>query len=243
MSLSTAIYSPAPLATEEFFSAVLNTYPPIAVFDCDGTLWSRDAGSLFLTWSLEQGIVGRDTADWILDRYAGYKRGQVSEIEICGQMVQMYAGALESELRFAAERFFREHIAPHVFPEMEQLVRQLARQGAEIWAVSSTNQWVIEAALVGFGIPPERTLASRVEVRDGVLAETLVAVPSGAAKRTALLQAGVPTPHAVFGNSLHDAAMLAMAVAPFAVNPTPQLAEMAKLERWPIYWPAGTGPA
>jgi phosphoserine phosphatase len=44
-------------------------------------------------------------------------------------------------------------------------------------------------------------------------------------------------PDAVFGNSIHDAAMLEMAEAPYVVNPTPALLMKASAERWPVYWP------
>jgi phosphoserine phosphatase len=96
---------------------------------------------------------------------------------------------------------------------------------------------VIEAGLADFGIAADHVLASRVAVRDGLLTSELIDVPSGPAKRDALIKAGVGMPDAVFGNSVHDAAMLAMAAAPYAVNPTPQLLELAGTERWPVYWP------
>jgi phosphoserine phosphatase len=229
---------PLVLEEREFFARVLDAYPRTVVFDCDGTLWSRDAGSAFLTWSMEQGMVSRETTDWILGRYSQYRIGTVDEVEICGDMVRMYAGLRIGELRAAASRFYSQNIAPHIFPDMLELTKRLSEQGAELWAVSSTNSWVIDEGVRDFGIPPERVLAARTMVRDGFATDTLVAVPSGEAKRAALRQAGV-RPNAVFGNSIHDAAMLAMTPAPYAVNPSPALAELAALEGWPVYWPRG----
>ena len=69
------------------------------VFDCDGTLWSGDAGSSFMKWSIETGLVSREAADWIDARYRAYHRNEVSEIAICGEMVQLYQGLREDELR------------------------------------------------------------------------------------------------------------------------------------------------
>jgi phosphoserine phosphatase len=54
---------------------------------------------------------------------------------------------------------------------------------------------------------------------------------------------GVTTPDAVFGNSVHDAAMLAIARRAFPVNPTAALAERSTQEGWPIYYPASVTPA
>ena len=65
------------------------------MFDCDGTLWSGDAGYGFMAWTLEQGLVSRSTNDWIDTRYRDYRAGNVSEEAMCGEMVQMYAGLRE----------------------------------------------------------------------------------------------------------------------------------------------------
>jgi phosphoserine phosphatase len=221
----------------EFVERVLAERPRTAIFDCDGTLWAGDAGSEFLTWSLEHGMVSRETADWILGRYSQYRQGLVTQAGICGEMTQMYAGLSETEIRAAAEKFFREVVAPHIFVELEELSGKLRASGAELWAVSSTNVWVIEAAVARFGIPAERVLGARVAVRDGVATSTLLAVPSGPAKVEALRAAGVDAPDVVFGNSVHDAAMLAVAKRAYAVNPTPALAVLAESEEWPVYWP------
>ena len=91
--------------------------PKVAVFDCDGTLWDGDAGVGFMNWSLEQGIVSRSTCDWIDMRHRAYRAGQVSEVQICGEMVQIYAGLREEELRGAAARYFAELVKPHIFEE------------------------------------------------------------------------------------------------------------------------------
>ena len=60
----------------------------------------------------------------------------------------------------AAAQYFEENVAPSIFPEMQELVRRLREAGCEVWAVSSTNEWVIRAAMKHFGIPPKRILAA-----------------------------------------------------------------------------------
>ena len=45
------------LTTPEFRKAALALDPKVAVFDCDGTLWSGDAGSHFMNWSMDQGLL------------------------------------------------------------------------------------------------------------------------------------------------------------------------------------------
>jgi phosphoserine phosphatase len=222
----------------EFERLVHEAAPQIAVFDCDGTLWGGDSGYGFMAWSIEQGLVSRSTTDWMDTRYRAYLAGNVSEAQICGEMVQMYAGLHEDELRSAAARYFSEHVRQHIFAEIESLVSALRTANVQLWAVSSTNRWVVAEGVSLFGIPVERVLAAEVKVADGIISSELIAVPTGPAKAEALRRAGVPHPDAVFGNSLHDLAMLEISAHPFAVNPTPGLLEECARRGWGYFRPS-----
>ena len=230
------------LSTAELFAAVEALAPTVAVFDCDGTLWSGDAGSSFMWWTMDSGLLSPEKIAWLRSRYDGYRAGQVSEAAICGDMVRVYAGLTVQQLRDAATTFFRNQIQAHIFPEMRELIARLQQRGTEIWAVSSTNDWVIEEGVRGFGIPPARVLAARVVCADDRITDQLIDVPTDKAKVDALQRAGVPAPDAVFGNSVHDAAMLAIARQAFPVNPTPALVERSGREGWAVYWPASVAP-
>jgi len=225
------------LTTPEFHAAVYALSPTVAVFDCDGTLWPGDAGSTFMAWTIDTGLVSREATDWIDARYRGYKRGEVSELVICGEMVQLYQGLREDEMRRAASQFFASRIERNIFPEMLDLITELQRRNVDIWAVSSTNDWVIEEGMKRFNIPANRVLAACVEVRDGLVTDKLRDVPTDEGKVVSLTRAGITTPDAVFGNSVHDAAMLAIARRAFPVNPTEALVERSATEGWPVYWP------
>ncbi len=115
-------------------------------------------------------------------------------------------------------------------------------RGAEIWVVSSTNNWVIEEGVRGFGIPPSRVISARAEVVAGVITSKLLDVPTGEGKAQSLAKAGVAAPDVVFGNSVHDAAMLEIARQAYPVNPTPALLQIAAKHGWPIFYPEGILP-
>jgi phosphoserine phosphatase len=234
---------PQMLSTEEFEASVHALQPRIAVFDCDGTLWSGDAGSSFMGWTIEAGLLAPDKIAWLDDRYQGYKRGEVSELGICGEMVQVYAGLREADLRAAAAEFFSSHIEANIFPEMQRLIADLQRAGVDIWAVSSTNDWVVEEGVKRFNIPAGRVLAARVDVLDGIASDRILDVPTDEYKVAALARMGITAPDCVFGNSVHDAAMLAIARRAFPVNPSPALVERSAAEGWPVYYPASVRPA
>jgi len=220
-----------------FVESVLRLQPQLAVFDCDGTLWSGDAGEGFFDWELKQGVLSDDIARWARPRYADYKAGKVSEDDMCGEMVTMHSGLAESEVQRAAARYFEEHFVGRIFPEMRELIRRLQGSGCEVWAVSSTNEWVIRAAMKHFGIDERKILAASVKIESGRITDQLVRVPSGEGKPRAIRDVIKKDPHAAFGNSRWDADMLAIARHGFAVNPNPDLESTAQARGWTIYWP------
>jgi len=223
--------------SEQLQDLVLQSSPKVAIFDCDGTLWGGDSGHGFMVWTMDQGLLSRSTSDWMDTRYRSYLAGKVSELQICGDMVQMYNGLHEQELRSAAARYFNEFVRPHIFAEVAALVSALGKANVELWAVSSTNKWVIAEGVREFGISEERILAAEVKVDNEIITSELVDVPTGPAKATALRRVGLPHPDAVFGNSLHDLAMLEIAAHPFPVNPSLGLLEECAKRGWGYFRP------
>ena len=223
---------------EQLQQFAFSPLPRISVFDCDGTLWNGDSGHGFMVWSLEHGLVSRATTDWMDTRYRQYLSGDVSEAQICGEMVQIYAGLRDDELRTAAKRYFNEHIKPHIFAQIADLVARLRNAGVELWAVSSTNKWVVSEGVSHFGIPEHRVLAAEVKVVQGAITADLIDVPTGPAKADALRRVGVLHPDAVFGNSLHDLAMLELAARPFPINPSTALLQECAKRNWGYFVPA-----
>lgn len=222
---------------QEFERLVFAGNPKVAVFDCDGTLWGGDSGFGFMDWSLKKGLVSRSTSDWLDTRYRSYLAGKVSEPAMCGEMVQIYAGLREQELRDAAARYVRKHVQPRIFAEMAALVAALHDAGVETWAVSSTNKWVVAEGVRDLGIPEERVLAAEVRVSGGLITTEILDVPTGEGKAVALRRIGLTCPDAVFGNSVHDLAMLKMARNAFPVNPSPALLDAAAKNGWGYFLP------
>jgi phosphoserine phosphatase len=221
-----------------FIETVLKLAPRIATFDCDGTLWSGDAGEGFFSWEMEQGLVSPEIARWARARYADYRAGKVPEDVMCGEMVTMHHGLREGDVQRACDTYFALAVEKRIFPEMRQLVRRLGESGCEVWAVSSSNQWIIRSAMLGFGVPPERILATEVAVKDGVITDRLIRVPSGPGKVEAIESAIKVPPDCAFGNAIWDRGMLALAKHAFAINPNPNLKEIALAKGWTVYEPA-----
>ena len=153
----------------------------------------------------------------------------------------MHRGLSEEAMMAAATEFMTKSFPGRVFPEMKQLVHELRARGCEIWAVSSSNEWVIRAGMRDFGVNADRILAAKVELQNGIVTDKLLRVPSGPGKPKALLEAAGRQMDAAFGNSRWDIEMLETARHSFAVNPNSDLEALARERGWTIYFPDGTG--
>jgi HAD superfamily hydrolase (TIGR01490 family) len=227
-------------AGQKFADSILALRPRVAVFDCDGTLWSGDSGADFFYWELERGIIAPEIAKWATARYQDYQAGKVDEETMCGEMVTIHAGIAMQALEESAEEFFPAVVEKRIFPEMLRLTRELNSAGCEVWAVSSTNDWVVREGVKRFGIPGTRVLAAAVHLEDGRATDRLIRVPSGPGKAVAINEVLRKQVDVCFGNSVHDLAMLEIARHPFAVNPNPDLEKLAQERNWHVHWPVGT---
>jgi phosphoserine phosphatase len=223
--------------SQAFVESILRLEPRFAAFDCDGTLWSGDGGERFFAWELEEKLVSDDVARSMQARYDDYRAGKVPEDVMCAEMVTMHRGMIEADVQRAATRFFDLFFVEQIFPEMHSLVRQLIAQGCDVWAVSSTNDWVIRAGMRHFGIARHHVLAASVEIENMRITDRVVRIPSGPGKPEAILDVVKKKPDAAFGNSRWDVDMLSLATHPFAVNPNPDLETMAQERGWGLYFP------
>lgn len=235
-------FSAQSLTRQAFRNELLCLKLKVAAFDCDGTLWSGDAGEAFFDWEIKNGIVSSEVGSAMRARHAEYKAGKVSEEDMCGEMVTMHRGLSDAHMMQAASDFMAHSFASSVFPEMLELVHRLHESGCDVWAVSSSNEWVIRVGMKQFGIGEDRILATKAALENGNVTDRLIRVPSGPGKPQALREVVRKNIDAAFGNSRWDTEMLAMASHPYAVNPNPDLATTAKKHGWPVYFPDGTHP-
>jgi phosphoserine phosphatase len=153
----------------------------------------------------------------------------------------MHRGLQEEVVQRACDKYFAQAIAPNIFLEMQELVRRLRAAGCDVWAVSSSNQWIIRSGMRSFGIPKDRILSAEVAVENGIITDRLIRVPSGPGKpeaiRSVLKSSPDQRPDCAFGNAIWDREMLALSKHPFAINPNPNLKEIATANGWTVYQP------
>jgi phosphoserine phosphatase len=230
------------LTKQEFVELVLQLSPRVAAFDCDGTLWSSDAGETFFDWEIRTGLVDPDIGRAMRARYADYKAGKIDEADMCREMVTMHRGLPDAAVMAAASEFMAHVFPGQAFPEMRDLVNRLQERHCEVWAVSSSNEWVIRAGMKKFGIPEDRILATTAAIENGMITKRLVRSPADPSKADAWRKVVSKDVDAAFGNSRFDLEMLALAKHPFAINPNADLEATARQRGWTVYFPDGTGP-
>ena len=226
---------PAPAL--QFIDSVLALRPQLAVFDCDGTLWDADSGEQFFYWELDHSLIPSEVEHWARARYAEYRAGRVEEEPMCGEMVTLHRGIPCELIEREAAHFFEARIVPKIFPEMQELTRRLAEGGCEMWAISSTNDWVVRVGASRFSIPSERVIAACVCIEEGCATDRLIRVPTDERKAEAIRELLPRMPDAVFGNSMHDFHMMELGTRAFAINPNPDLEKVAIERGWTVYKP------
>lgn len=229
------------LSPAEFVERVLELRPRVAAFDCDGTLWDLDSGKGFYYYLMDSGLMPAERAARARARYAAYERGEIDEQTICEEMTTNQHGISAQQLDAAARQYFSAAVVPVIFDEMFSLTHRLAHAGCELWAVSSTTEWLVKVGAAHFGISPARVLAGAAEVENGVATDRLLRLPSGPLKAKFLGESLAGRELCCcFGNSRWDADMMALARHAFAVNPNPDLEQTARARGWHIYWPERT---
>ncbi len=215
--------------------------------DCDGTLWSGDAGEAMFELALAEralrdearsalatearasGVPSDGDANAIAARLVDALRaGRYDEGRAFAMMAWAFAGFSGGELgRFAAGALEAFELVRRRRVEMEHVLCWAKERGVAVYLVSASPHAIIAEAADMLGLEVEGVLAMRpVEDRAGVIGATLASAPTyaeGKVARLAEVLEGRPV-LAAFGDSGWDYAMLERAAVPVAVYPAPSLA-------------------
>jgi phosphatidylglycerophosphatase C len=191
---------------------------PVA-FDADGTLWRGDVGESLL----------RDLG---ADLFAEYERRVARDpIDAYTWAVEAMAGFDEAKLVARCERLFQNE---EVFSFVPPLLARLD----DVWIVSASPRWAVEAGARALGVGVDRVIAVTCPVRAGRLELPVERpIPCGPGKVAQLQKRGI-RPALAFGDGALDEPMLAYAGAAVVVarrqGPDSPLVSAAARRGWPV---------
>lgn len=213
----------------------------VAVFDADGTLWQDDVGEAFLQWLIQHKKLVNHAKDQ--DPYADYE-ALCAKDKMVGYpyAAQLMAGMSEAEVRRLAAIFFADHFRQNIYPAQQVLIEELQRAGVEVWIVSASNQWLIEAAANYLGVSASHVVGIRLGVKEAKITETILPPVTFRAGKVAAIQKYVgKVPVLVSGDSITDYEMLQYATGlRLVINPKDKgpaesnIYQLAKKQNWLI---------
>ncbi|EYF05987.1 HAD family hydrolase [Chondromyces apiculatus] len=183
-----------------------------------------------------------DPNDLAARLYDQFKAGKYDEERAFAMMAWVFAGWTEDEVgAFAEQTFNATGLPARIRAGMKALVAWAHARGLRVIVVSASPQVVVERAVRAFAIPPVDVMAMRPRVTAGVIQPEMGAPATyGHGKVLAVERAlNIPSPAdpsarrqltllAAFGDSAYDAAMLALAMHPVAVTPSPKLLDLCR---------------
>ncbi len=181
--------------------------PGVACFDADGTLWSGDVVVSFIEQTLDR-LPARGTPGF--DHTLGRVLGEIN-YETAKLQHAVFAGLDPAAAAVWSEESFASRIAGTVYDRVWSLVRRLEDAGVEVWICSGSPEWLVLPGAARLGVPRERVLASRPEVRDGRFGPEPLVVTAGPGKAEAVRRHIGESLYFAAGDSMSDFEMLTMA--------------------------------
>jgi phosphoserine phosphatase len=210
---------------EDFFGKIKTGIikKPVAVFDADGTLWQNDVGEGFFMWLIKnKKLVG---VDYSKDIYKEYETILAKEPDKAFSMaVAIMAGIKEDDLKIWAEEHF-DTFKNNVYPKQKELIKKLQDAGVDVWIVSASNKWSVDAGAKYMGIDSDHVIAMNVKVLNGKLTDELLPpVLHGPGKVEAIKKYIGNKIDFVCGNSMSDYDMLAFSSSfSLIINPSEKI--------------------
>lgn len=231
--------------------------PPIAIFDCDGTIIAGDIGEAMLYYQLEHFLFRVSPADvWedhpqreelhrlyhellripegmrksskgfvpftemVLARYFD-QLAEMKTAKACADIVRLCAGFSVGGVREIARKTLEfERASPvstrtfgrftlpcgiRYIAETERALEAVREKGFEVWIVSGSNRWAVEAVFSRFNIPQDRIIGINLTEREGKLTPEIDgSIPVLEGKIKAMEFAEGTLPQIVFSDSVYD---------------------------------------
>ena len=209
-----------------------------AFFDMDKTLIAENSGTLWMKHRYENGEIGNVDLLKGIAVYLQYKLGVLDIRSWAQSALADYRGKREDEMEKQAREWFDARIAPLLYPEAEQLVREHDAAGHVVAIVSGATRYVVRPLAERLGI--RHMLYTRLEVERGCFTGRVIDPICFEEGKIYWLQQlieeeGIDLAKSYFyTDSITDRPLLDLVAHPVAVNPDPMLYREAVRRSWPV---------
>lgn len=179
---------------------------PIAAFDADGTIWFSDVGRDFFDYQIETNYFpGGKSLNW-----EDYQKVEDLNMErgLCW-LGEIFEGEHIDALRVKVNEFHLKK-KPVYIPLQKELIKFLKDNGVQVYIVTASIGWTIEAGAKELGLEPKDIIGIKTEIKDGIITnKTMKPVSWAEGKVDALLEAtDGKMPFLVSGNTISDCHMI-----------------------------------
>jgi len=209
-----------------------------AFFDYDGTLIDGYSAAAYFIDRIKRGEMG---AKEILDTLKLSRKADLADeefFEVIANGILDWAGETEADMRALWRRLWLEKTAATLFPESWKLIDAHQKKGHTVAIASSATLYQIEPLAQEYGI--EHIVCTRALIRNGRLTGGLDGLPAWGEGKAAGVKAfakarGVNLKASYgYANGNEDIAFLKSVGKPSAIQPKPQLEQVASESGWPI---------
>jgi HAD superfamily hydrolase (TIGR01490 family) len=210
-----------------------------AFFDFDQTLLDCESSRLGFKYLWERRLISIGFLAKVMIANFFYKRHWMSDETIAAIMLKFYRHKRLEEFQQGAAAFYREHLKPHLAPNLLEKVEQHHQDGHVLVLISGSIRYLLEPVAEDLGF--HHLLCTDLEVgSDGLL--------TGRAKGPLCLdgtkrilaeklakEANIDLSASyAYGNHQSDLPLLQLVGNPSAVEPTEPLKEVALQNKWPV---------
>jgi phosphoserine phosphatase len=163
-----------------------NQGPHFAAFDADGTLWDSDVGENFFQYQIDFCNLAplKSLDPW--KHYEGLKKAHPPDAYLW--LAQLCAPYSLEEVREWAQETMTS-FPPLVLAPQKMLIAELLKRKIQVFVVSASTHWAVEAAISLVGLGPECALGVKTKVVNGLVTkEQDGSITWREGKRTALLE-------------------------------------------------------
>jgi len=211
----------------------------LAIFDLDNTLIAGDSDHRWGEFACAEGLVDANEHSQGNDAFLqDYQDGCLNIDAYLRFALSTIAGLSMAEVASLQERFMRDWIESMVLPAAEALVERHRIRGDTLLIITATNSVVTRPIADRLGV--QDLIGCDVECQNGIYTGQPSGVPSFREGKILRLQDWlkhhpVSTQGAYFYSDSHnDLPLLNWVDNPVAVDPDPQLRQVANDRGWPI---------